>query len=105
MLPHILTFTASSYVDLQSCYELRFGNNLSYLNRDASLCRDVFQDFEPVGVAKLNEKRITAVGSIASSLLSELKLRVIIENARQMCKVCARFKFSLLSIDINCFTK
>ncbi|WOH05506.1 hypothetical protein DCAR_0624923 [Daucus carota subsp. sativus] len=55
------------------------------------LFRDVFQDFEPVGVAKLNEKRITAVGSIASSLLSELKLRVIIENARQMCKIIDEF--------------
>ncbi|KAK1360076.1 GuaA [Heracleum sosnowskyi] len=53
--------------------------------------RDVFQDFDPVAVAKLNEKRITAIGSSASSLLSELKLRVIIENARQMCKIIDEF--------------
>ncbi|KAL8123105.1 hypothetical protein AgCh_011192 [Apium graveolens] len=56
------------------------------LNR-RHMFRDVFQDFDPVEVAKLNEKKITAVGSSATSLLSELKLRVIIENARQMCKV------------------
>ncbi|KAL8099099.1 uncharacterized protein LOC141684485 [Apium graveolens] len=53
--------------------------------------RDVFQDFDPVGVAKLNEKRIAAVGNSASSLLSELKLRVIIENARQICKIIDEF--------------
>ncbi|KAL1814499.1 hypothetical protein ACET3Z_017073 [Daucus carota] len=53
--------------------------------------RDVFQDFDPVEVAKLNEKKITAAGSSATSLLSELKLRVIIENARQMCRVIEEF--------------
>lgn len=58
------------------------------------LCREVFQNFDPVAVSKLNEKKIAPPGSPASTLLSEVKLRAIIENARQTCKVCA--KFSLL---------
>lgn len=49
--------------------------------------REVFLDFDPIDVSKLNEKRIAMQGSPASSLLSELKLRSIIENARQICKV------------------
>lgn len=51
------------------------------------LDRDVFLDFDPIAVSKLNEKKIATPGSPASSLLSELKLRAIIENARQICKV------------------
>ncbi|XP_059635660.1 uncharacterized protein LOC132277836 [Cornus florida] len=49
--------------------------------------REVFADFDPTAVAKFNEKKILASGSMASSLLSELKLRAIIENARQISKV------------------
>ncbi|KAL3016324.1 hypothetical protein AAZX31_06G207100 [Glycine max] len=49
--------------------------------------REVFVDFEPVAVSKLNEKKIMTPGTIASSLLSEVKLRAIIENARQISKV------------------
>ncbi|ONH98708.1 hypothetical protein PRUPE_7G262700 [Prunus persica] len=49
--------------------------------------REVFADFDPVAISKLNEKKLIAPGSNASSLLSELKLRAIIENARQMTKV------------------
>lgn len=41
-----------------------------------------------MAVSKLNEKKIASPGSPASSLLSELKLRSIIENARQISKVC-----------------
>lgn len=53
--------------------------------------REVFADFDPVTVSKLNEKKILAPGSTASSLLSELKLRSIIENARQISKVIDEF--------------
>ncbi|KAK8515393.1 hypothetical protein V6N13_139630 [Hibiscus sabdariffa] len=53
--------------------------------------REVFMDFEPVAVSKLNEKKLIAPGSMASSLLSELKLRAIIENARQISKVIDEF--------------
>ncbi|XP_022889736.1 uncharacterized protein LOC111405192 isoform X2 [Olea europaea var. sylvestris] len=49
--------------------------------------REAFADFDPVVVSKLNEKKIASPGSPASSLLSELKLRSIIENARQISRV------------------
>ncbi|KAJ9189908.1 hypothetical protein P3X46_001156 [Hevea brasiliensis] len=60
------------------------------LNR-RHIFRDVFLDFNPIAVSKLNDKKIAVPGSPASSLLSELKLRSIIENARQMCKVIDEF--------------
>ncbi|KAL5183092.1 putative GMP synthase [glutamine-hydrolyzing] [Glycine soja] len=53
--------------------------------------REVFVDFDPVAVSKFNEKKIMAPGSPASSLLSDLKLRAIIENARQISKVIEEF--------------
>ncbi|KAK6139628.1 hypothetical protein DH2020_026628 [Rehmannia glutinosa] len=53
--------------------------------------KDVFLDFDPVSVSKVNEKKIATPGSPASSLLSELKLRAIIENARQICKIIDEF--------------
>ncbi|XP_011018029.1 PREDICTED: uncharacterized protein LOC105121177 [Populus euphratica] len=53
--------------------------------------REVFADFDPVAVSKFNEKKIIAPGSTATSLLSELKLRAIIENARQISKVIDEF--------------
>ncbi|AES86444.2 putative DNA-3-methyladenine glycosylase I [Medicago truncatula] len=55
------------------------------------LFRKVFLDFDPCAVSRMNEKKIVAPGSPASSLLSELRLRSIIENARQMCKVIEEF--------------
>ncbi|KAF8400522.1 hypothetical protein HHK36_013821 [Tetracentron sinense] len=53
--------------------------------------REVFADFDPVSVSKLNEKKLTTPGSTASSLLSELKLRAIIENGRQISKIIDEF--------------
>lgn len=53
--------------------------------------REVFSDFDPVMVAKLNEKKLTAPGSAANSLLSEPKLRAIVENARQILKIIEEF--------------
>ncbi|RXH74254.1 hypothetical protein DVH24_028975 [Malus domestica] len=53
--------------------------------------REVFADFDPIAVSKLNEKKLISPGSAASSLLSELKLRAIIENARQTTKVIEEF--------------
>ncbi|KAJ1410031.1 Methyladenine glycosylase [Sesbania bispinosa] len=52
---------------------------------------EVFLDFDPSAVSRMNEKKIVAPGSPASSLLSELRLRSIIENARQICKVIEEF--------------
>ncbi|KAE8693613.1 26S proteasome non-ATPase regulatory subunit 9-like [Hibiscus syriacus] len=53
--------------------------------------RESFEDFDPIAVSKLNEKKLIAPGSMASSLLSELKLRGIVENARHMSKVIDEF--------------
>ncbi|KAH7547480.1 uncharacterized protein LOC107407231 [Ziziphus jujuba] len=53
--------------------------------------REIYLDFDPSAVSKLNEKKIAAPGSVAIPLLSELKLRSIIENARQVCKVVEEF--------------
>jgi DNA-3-methyladenine glycosylase I len=44
-------------------------------------------DFDPVAVSKINEKKFVAPGSSANSLLSEQKLRAVLENARQIIKV------------------
>lgn len=55
------------------------------------LFRDVFHGFDPIAVSKLNDKKITAPGNPAASLLSEAKLRGIIENARQVCKIADEF--------------
>ncbi|KAK9130387.1 hypothetical protein Sjap_010874 [Stephania japonica] len=55
------------------------------------LFREVFVDFDPVAVSNLNERKITAQGSIASYLLSEQKLRAVIENARQISKIKEEF--------------
>ncbi|GAV91914.1 LOW QUALITY PROTEIN: Adenine_glyco domain-containing protein, partial [Cephalotus follicularis] len=49
--------------------------------------REVFSDFDPIVVLKLNDKKIASSGSLASFLLLELKLQGIIEIARQVCKV------------------
>ncbi|KAK9080605.1 hypothetical protein SSX86_000363 [Deinandra increscens subsp. villosa] len=55
------------------------------------LFREVFHEFDPVPVSKLNDKKIYVPGNIATSLLSEVKLRGIIENARQVCKIADEF--------------
>lgn len=49
--------------------------------------REVFMNFDPVLVAKLNEKKFLAPSSPAISLLSEHRLRIIIENSRELLKV------------------
>ncbi|ONM16172.1 DNA glycosylase superfamily protein [Zea mays] len=53
--------------------------------------REVFMDFDPVLVSKLSEKKIIAPGSPSCSLLSEQKLRGVIENARQILKIIEEF--------------
>jgi DNA-3-methyladenine glycosylase I len=59
--------------------------------------REVFMDFDPVLVAKLNERKFLAPSSPASSLLSEHRLRIIIENARELLKVC--YCYIIMSLD------
>lgn len=53
--------------------------------------REVFMDFDPAAVSKINEKKFLAPGSIANSLLSEQKLRAVLENARRIVKVTDEF--------------
>ncbi|XP_062193250.1 uncharacterized protein LOC133896667 [Phragmites australis] len=53
--------------------------------------REVFMDFDLLLVAKLNERKILGPCSPASSLLSEHRLRIIIENARELLKVIEDF--------------
>ncbi|KAL8153291.1 hypothetical protein V2J09_011051 [Rumex salicifolius] len=60
------------------------------LNKRA-IFREVFLEFDPTTVSKLSEKKIAAPGGPGSCLISELKLRAIVENARQICKVVDEF--------------
>ncbi|XP_015696346.2 uncharacterized protein LOC102708088 [Oryza brachyantha] len=53
--------------------------------------REVFMDFDPLLVAKLSEKKILGPCSPARSLLSEHRLRIIIENAQEVVKVIEEF--------------
>ncbi|KAE8664278.1 26S proteasome non-ATPase regulatory subunit 9-like [Hibiscus syriacus] len=59
--------------------------------RKRHIFMEIFMDFNPVAVSKLNEKKLIAPGCMASSLLSELKLRAIVENAHQISKVIDEF--------------
>ncbi|KAF8094525.1 hypothetical protein N665_0360s0029 [Sinapis alba] len=51
------------------------------------LLREVFMDFNPVAVSELNEKKVTS----AVSLLSEVKIRSILDNSRHICKIIAEY--------------
>jgi DNA-3-methyladenine glycosylase I len=55
------------------------------------LFREIFVDFDPVAISKINEKKLVAPGSVANSLLSEQKLRAVVENARQILKIVDEF--------------
>ncbi|CAN7052676.1 hypothetical protein BRARA_G02057 [Brassica rapa] len=49
--------------------------------------REVFMDFDPVAISELTNKKITS----PDSLLSEQKLRSILENANQVRKIIVKF--------------
>ncbi|CAH2069580.1 unnamed protein product [Thlaspi arvense] len=53
--------------------------------------REVFADFDPNVIVKMNEKKLVGPGSTGSTLLSDLKLRAVIENARQILKVIEEY--------------
>ncbi|CAD6207167.1 unnamed protein product [Miscanthus lutarioriparius] len=55
------------------------------------LFREIFMEFDPAAVSKINEKKLVAPGSTAHSLLSEQKLRAVLENARQILKIVDEF--------------
>ncbi|KAJ3708048.1 hypothetical protein LUZ61_011753 [Rhynchospora tenuis] len=53
--------------------------------------REVFMEFDPLAVSKLNEKMLLMPSNTATSLLSEPKIRAIIENSRQILKIIEEF--------------
>ncbi|CAA7020022.1 unnamed protein product [Microthlaspi erraticum] len=55
------------------------------------LFREVFMDFDPVALSELTNKKITSPEVATTSLLSEQKLRSILENANQVCKIIVEF--------------
>ncbi|KFK22371.1 hypothetical protein AALP_AAs58717U000100 [Arabis alpina] len=64
------------------------------------LLRQVFMDFDPVAVSQLNEKKLMA----SISLLSEVKIRSILDNSRHVCKIiaeCGSFKMYLCNFVNN----
>ncbi|KAI3792539.1 hypothetical protein L2E82_06421 [Cichorium intybus] len=64
--------------------------------------REVFVDFDPLVVGKLNENKLVGPDSVASSLLSELKLQAILENARHISKnLKAEEAVNLLKINMD----
>ncbi|XP_031493779.1 uncharacterized protein LOC116259919 [Nymphaea colorata] len=49
--------------------------------------RDLFASFDPALVSKFSERKITSLKNSNNIMLSELKLRSIVENAKQILKV------------------
>lgn len=49
--------------------------------------RKLFENFEPSPVAQFTEKKLLTLKINGNSLLSEPKLRAIVENAKQLLKV------------------
>ncbi|CAL5328214.1 unnamed protein product [Camellia sinensis] len=76
----------SLYMMIKKLFELLiFSGALAELTWPAILNRRHI--FREVPKHSVSEKKIAAPGSTASSLLSELKLRAIVDNARQISKV------------------
>uniref|UniRef100_A0A453KWY4 DNA-3-methyladenine glycosylase I n=2 Tax=Aegilops tauschii subsp. strangulata TaxID=200361 RepID=A0A453KWY4_AEGTS len=63
--------------------------------------REVFMDFDPLLVSKLNEKKFLGPCSPARSLLSEHRLRTIVENAHELLKVISSIMSLMLSISVQ----
>ncbi|RID56501.1 hypothetical protein BRARA_G03695 [Brassica rapa] len=53
--------------------------------------REVFMDFDPIAISELTNKKRTSPEIAATSLLSEQKLRSILENANQVRKIIVEF--------------
>nr|CAD1822923.1 unnamed protein product [Ananas comosus var. bracteatus] len=66
--------------------------NMSTSQRSESTNAEVFMNFDPVLVSKLNEKKIMSPGIPTSFLLFETKLRHIIENEHEIVKVGSGIK-------------
>ncbi|KFK42472.1 hypothetical protein AALP_AA2G261400 [Arabis alpina] len=55
------------------------------------LFREVFMEFDPIAVSELTDKKITSPEISNTTLLSEQKLRSILENANQIRKIILEF--------------
>ncbi|CAH8356215.1 unnamed protein product [Eruca vesicaria subsp. sativa] len=55
------------------------------------LFREVFMDFDPIAISELTNKKITSPEIATTSLLSDQKLRSILENANQVRKIIVEF--------------
>ncbi|XP_068657670.1 uncharacterized protein [Aristolochia californica] len=53
--------------------------------------RKLFDDFDVTTVGKFTEKKVLSLKERSSSLLSEPKLRAVVENAKQILKVAEEF--------------
>ncbi|PKA53627.1 DNA-3-methyladenine glycosylase I [Apostasia shenzhenica] len=53
--------------------------------------KKIFENFNPSSVAAFDEKKILLLKSSGGSLLSEQKLRAVVENAKQILKVIEEF--------------
>ncbi|KOM51569.1 hypothetical protein LR48_Vigan09g022800 [Vigna angularis] len=75
-----------------------------------NICRrKLFENFDPSSVAQFTEKKLLTLKINDSSLLSEPKLRAIVENAKQLLKVTFNAAFQAkyigtfyMSGDLNC---
>lgn len=56
---------------------------LTYVCYVNCFCRRLFDEFDPTAVANLDEERLLSI----NTLLSEPKLRAVLENARQLLKI------------------
>ncbi|EOA35462.1 hypothetical protein CARUB_v10020671mg [Capsella rubella] len=55
------------------------------------LFRQVFMDFDPIAISELTNKKIASSDIATTTLLSEQKLRSILENANQVRKIIVEF--------------
>lgn len=56
--------------------------------------RKIFDEFDPSSIAKFDEERLLSIRLRGNTLLSEPKLRAIIDNAKHLLKVRFFFKAS-----------
>ncbi|KAI3464994.1 hypothetical protein Pfo_021657 [Paulownia fortunei] len=56
-----------------------------------AIFRKLFEDFDPTSVANLDEERLLSMRVHGSTLLSEPKLRAVMENAKQLLKIQQEF--------------
>lgn len=62
----------------------------------------MFDNFDPSSLANFNEKRLRSLRESANSLLSEPKIRAIIENAKHFQKVKRTFIPEVAKLILNC---